>query len=112
MRTHPEVGHQILSSNRFFAQAAEIVLSHQERYDGSGYPRGLHGKDINLGARIFAVIDAYDAMRASRPYSQSRTPEEAAGESKSKSGTQFDPDVVSAFLRCQPRIEKALNGHP
>ena len=112
MRTHPEVGHQILSSNRFFAQAAEIVLSHQERYDGSGYPRGLHGKDINLGARIFAVIDAYDAMRASRPYSQSRTPEEAAGEIKSKSGTQFDPDVVSAFLRCQPRIEKALNGHP
>ena len=110
MRTHPEVGYQILSSNRFFTQAAEIVRSHQERYDGSGYPRGLRGKDINLGARIFAVIDAYDAMRANRPYSRSRTPEEAAVEIKSKSGTQFDPDVVGAFLRCQSRIEKVLIG--
>lgn len=107
MRTHPEVGYGILKSSPVLKGAAEIVRSHQERYDGSGYPRGLKGARICLGARIFAVVDAYDAIRTQRAYSSARTAEEALREILAGRGRQFDPAVVDALMRCLPRIEAA-----
>jgi len=105
MRKHPEIGHRFLTNNAFLQTAAALVLSHHERWDGQGYPHKLAGEQINLGARIFAVIDAYDAMRSSRVYKNSVSMEKAVAEIKDKSGTQFDPTVVEAFLRCVTEIE-------
>lgn len=105
MRTHPEVGYRILSLSPTLKEVAELVRSHQERYDGKGYPRGLKGDAICLGARIFAVIDSYDAMRSDRPYRRAMPPDKAAEEIRHGSGTQFDPAVVDAFLRHQDQME-------
>ncbi len=98
MRTHCQRGHDILSRIPFLEEAAEIVLSHQEHYDGSGYPRGLRGDQIHLGARIFAVADALDAMLSDRPYRPAQPVEYAVREIEAKSGAQFDPAVAKAFL--------------
>ena len=98
MRKHPEIGHQILQSIGFLSQAAEIVLSHQERWDGGGYPRRLKGKEIALGARIFAIADTLDAMTSDRPYRRGVSYDEARAEIARCSGTQFDPACVEAFL--------------
>jgi putative nucleotidyltransferase with HDIG domain len=105
MKTHSEIGYRILSGNRYLKEVAELVYAHQERYDGRGYPRGLKGAEISLGARIFAVIDAYDAMRSTRPYREAMSPEAAAKELESGRGTHFDPAVVDVFLRNQAEIE-------
>ena len=91
---------------------AEIVLSHQEHFDGTGYPRGLREKEICLGARIFGIVDAYDAMRSDRPYSPSREADLALAEIRKCSGTQFDPEVVEAFIRCQAQIEECMTRKP
>ena len=104
---HPEIGHTIISATPFLNKAAEVVLAHHERFDGKGYPRGLRGKEIPLGARIFAVIDAYDAMRSTRAYRKGLKSADAVTEIQRNAGTQFDPEVVNAFLRCQPLIESA-----
>jgi putative nucleotidyltransferase with HDIG domain len=98
MRKHPEVGHQILQSIGFLSQAAEIVLAHQERWDGGGYPRKLKGAEIPLGARIFAIADTLDAMTSDRPYRKGVSYQEARAEIARCSGTQFDPACVEAFL--------------
>jgi len=79
-------------------------------FAGTGYPRGLKGAEICLGARVFAVVDAYDAMRSNRHYSPSRSVETVIAEIVACRGKQFDPDVVDAFLRCQPRIEAYTRG--
>ncbi len=105
MERHPEIGFNIVSAAPYLAKAAEIVLAHHERFDGAGYPRGLRGHDIPLGARIFTVVDAYDAMRSTRFYHQPITPAAARAEIQRNSGTQFDPAVVEIFLRCHPQIE-------
>jgi putative nucleotidyltransferase with HDIG domain len=97
MRKHPQTGFNILKSIGFLKVPAEIVLSHQERFDGRGYPRGLHGDAIPLGARIFAVADALDAMVSDRPYRRSLGFERALHEISRHSGTQFDPEVVEAL---------------
>ncbi|MCX6581552.1 MAG: response regulator [Candidatus Aminicenantes bacterium] len=97
MRTHPEVGFKILQHIEFLEGASEIVLFHHERFKGSGYPSGLKGKDIPMGARIFAVADTVDAMTSERSYRAALTFEEASGELKKFSGIQFDPRVVAAF---------------
>jgi diguanylate cyclase (GGDEF)-like protein len=107
MRSHAEVGYNILRGSPYLASVAECVYSHQERYDGTGYPRGLQGEQICLGARVFAVIDAYDAMRSPRVYRRKTlSPEEALAECQRQSGTQFDPRVVDLLTRCQAEIEQ------
>ncbi len=98
MREHPQIGFNILKSIGFLKVPAEIVLSHQERWDGTGYPRGLSGERIHVGARIFAVADALDAMTSDRPYRKSIGFPRALEELTRCSGTQFDPAVVAALL--------------
>lgn len=98
MRTHPEKGYRIVSQIANMQEAADIVLSHEERFDGSGYPRGLRGEQICLGARLFAVIDTLDAITSDRPYRKANTFEQARDEIVRMSGTQFDPIAVQAFL--------------
>ncbi len=98
MRQHPEMGARILSSIKFLEGAVPIVASHQERFDGSGYPRGLKSEAIPLGARIFAVVDCLDAMTMDRPYRQRTDHDRVREELLKHSGTQFDPKVVEAFL--------------
>jgi HD-GYP domain-containing protein (c-di-GMP phosphodiesterase class II) len=98
MRTHPRAGFDILNAVDFLAAAAEMVHSHHERYDGRGYPRGLAGEQIPLGARIFAIADAFDAMTSDRIYRPAIPAEEALADILRSSGMQFDPTVVRAFL--------------
>jgi putative nucleotidyltransferase with HDIG domain len=102
MRRHPQIGYNILQSIDFLSLAAEIVLCHQERWDGNGYPNGLAGTSIPLGARIFAVVDTLDAMTSDRPYRKALSFEAALSEIRSCSGTQFDPRVTDAFLTIPP----------
>jgi putative nucleotidyltransferase with HDIG domain len=97
MRRHVEYGAQILKGIDFLEGATQIVAQHHERYDGSGYPSRLEGEDICLGARIFAVADAVDAITSDRPYRAGRSFEDAADELIRCSGAQFDPRVVQAF---------------
>jgi putative nucleotidyltransferase with HDIG domain len=98
METHVEVGYSLLNHIGFLAGAAEIVLAHHERFDGAGYPQGLRGSEIPLGARIFSVADTLDAITSDRPYRLARTFAVAREEINRESGKQFDPDVVSAFM--------------
>jgi response regulator RpfG family c-di-GMP phosphodiesterase len=99
MRRHPEIGRRLIESIPFLREAVPIVYHHHERWDGSGYPLGLKGEDIPLGARIFAVVDAYDAMTYDRPYSKAIAVEDAKAEIHRCAGTHFDPMVVQAFFR-------------
>ncbi|MDO8616054.1 MAG: diguanylate cyclase [Dehalococcoidia bacterium] len=98
MRRHSELGYQILKGIDFLHDAADIVHAHHERYDGTGYPRGLAGNEIPKGARVFAVVDAYDAMISKRPYREAIPREAALMEIATNAGTQFDPHVVDQFL--------------
>jgi len=98
MRTHPEIGHRILGAVPFMAEAAELVLAHEERYDGGGYPRGLAGEAIPLWARLFAVIDALDAITSDRPYRKAQPFEAAMRTLEGAAGTQFDPIAVQACI--------------
>jgi diguanylate cyclase (GGDEF)-like protein len=98
MRRHSELGYQILKGIEFLKNAAEIVYAHHERYDGGGYPRGLAREEIPLGARLFAIVDAFDAMTSKRPYREASSREAACAEIMRHSGTQFDPHLVQAFL--------------
>ena len=97
MRTHPEIGRQILERIPFLKPAVPIVYHHHERWDGTGYPAGLSGDAIPLGARIFAVADALDAMTFDRPYSRAIGLEAARAEIQRCAGTHFDPAVVATF---------------
>jgi len=99
MKRHPALGYEILKGIGFLARARLIPLHHQERWDGSGYPQGLAGTDICIGARIFAVVDTYDAITNDRPYRKCSTYETARGEIVKCAATQFDPEVVQAWLR-------------
>jgi putative nucleotidyltransferase with HDIG domain len=98
MQRHAEIGYDLVKRIPFLANAAEIVLTHHERWDGSGYPQGLKGTDIPFGARIFAVADTADAMTSDRPYRAALSFEEAQEEIRCGSGTRYDSRVVSAFL--------------
>ncbi|GAC1656309.1 MAG: response regulator [Acidobacteriaceae bacterium] len=98
MREHCYRGFTILKKIPYLADAAEIVYSHQERYDGDGYPRGLKGEQIPLGARLFSVADTFDAITSDRPYRAAQPIDVAQKEIAKHSGTQFDPKVVETFL--------------
>jgi putative nucleotidyltransferase with HDIG domain len=98
MRSHCEQGHRIVSKIPFLATASEIVLCHQEKFDGSGYPQGLRGHEIPRGARIFAIADTMDAITSDRPYRKGSTFAHAIGEIERCSGDQFDPSIVEVFL--------------
>lgn len=109
MRRHCEIGFSMLERIPFLKEAAEIVLSHQECYDGSGYPRGLKGEQIPLGARIFAVADTLDAMISDRPYRKAMPISAAREEIQRYSGRQFDPRVVQVFMSQPDRVWLALH---
>ncbi|MBD3419903.1 MAG: diguanylate cyclase [Chitinivibrionales bacterium] len=97
LRKHPVIGANILKDVRFLEKEIPIILHHHEHYDGSGYPHGLKGREIPVGARILAVVDAYDAMTTERGYRQRMSHQEALAELHNGSGTQFAPDAVEAF---------------
>jgi putative nucleotidyltransferase with HDIG domain len=104
MREHCYHGYQMLKKIPFLTEAAEIVYSHQERYDGTGYPRGLKGDEIPLGARIFSVADTLDAITSDRPYRAAQTVAAAREEIQRWSARQFDPRVVQTFLKMPENI--------
>lgn len=99
---HAEIGAELLARFPLFQKGASLVRHHHERYDGKGYPDGLKGESIPLGARIISVADAYQAMTEERPYRRALSQEAAAAQLVESSGTQFDPQVVHAFLRVLP----------
>ena len=104
MRKHPEIGYWILVGSQDLRAASEIVIAHHERWDGDGYPNRLHGANIPLGARIFSVVDTFDALTSNRPYHRSESYESARKEIEKNSATQFDPTVVEHFLRVPPGV--------
>jgi putative nucleotidyltransferase with HDIG domain len=108
MREHCTRGYNMLRKIPFLAGAAEIVYCHQEHYDGSGYPRGIHAREIPIGARIFAVGDTLDAITSDRPYRQARSFDAAREEILRCSGTQFDPAVVEVFLKIPNELWQEL----
>ncbi len=108
LRTHPTIGYKILAPVKFLAPVAPMVLYHQEWYDGSGYPEGLAKEEIPLGARIVAVIDAYDAMTSNRPYRKALPIDKAVEELCNGAGKQFDPKIVDTFIEIL-KEEQILN---
>ena len=120
MKRHPEFGARIIAGIPFLEDVARIVRHHHERWDGMGYPDGLKGDRIPLGARIFAVGDSFDAMTSDRPYRPGLSKEEALTELERNIGTQFHPAVAKAFIAVQrgqkpydvltPEEERELRG--
>jgi HD-GYP domain-containing protein (c-di-GMP phosphodiesterase class II) len=98
MKRHPETGYRILASSPDYIEIAEDILSHHEKYDGTGYPRGLKGEKIPIRARIIAIADAYDAMTSDRPYRKKLDHAVAIQELIDNKGSQFDPKLVDIFL--------------
>jgi len=110
MQKHARIGYDMVCRIAFLAGAAEIVLTHQERYDGTGYPQGLAGEEIPLGARIFAVADTLDAMTSDRPYRRALPFAAAKAEIIRESGRQFDPKVAEAFLSLPEQVWENIRG--
>jgi HD-GYP domain-containing protein (c-di-GMP phosphodiesterase class II) len=99
VETHPEIAHRLLAPIAYLQRALEIPSFHHERWDGSGYPNGLKGSEIPLSARIFAIVDVWDAMRRERPYHRAYSKEEVLTYIQEQTGKLFDPEVVTAFLK-------------
>lgn len=108
MRRHSEIGHRIVSSSPDLVDVALGILHHHERWDGTGYPCGIKGKDIPIAARIVALADAFDAMTTDRPYRAALSLEEAREEIARKAGTQFDPALSKEFLDMLEEEMKAV----
>ncbi len=106
VKLHPKMGADIIKGIKFLEPVVPIIYHHQERYDGKGYPDGIKGEQIPIGARIIAVLDTYDAMTTDRPYRKALSREAAIAEVKRCSGTQFDPKVVEVFLQILMEEEK------
>ena len=108
IRTHPTIGAQLLAPLPSMRAVHPIVLAHHEHFDGTGYPRGLKGTDIPLGARLIAVADAFEAMTSARPYRPAKSAEEAIREMRACAGTQLDPDIVERYAaRIAPQLGRA-----
>jgi putative nucleotidyltransferase with HDIG domain len=109
MKTHVRIGYEMVRRISFLAHSAEIVLTHHERFDGAGYPQGLIGHEIPLGARIFAVADTLDAITSRRAYRPARSYAVARKEIARESGHQFDPEVVTAFLSLDEELWQIIS---
>jgi HD-GYP domain-containing protein (c-di-GMP phosphodiesterase class II) len=107
MRMHPVIGHQMVDRIPFLTNAAEIVRSHHEMWDGTGYPEGLKAEKIPRPARVFTVVDAFDAMTTDRPYRAALSIEKAIGELERLAGIQFDPEAVVAFVPLAEKLRSA-----
>ena len=108
MRRHVELGEQIVARIPYLGGLArQVIAAHHERWDGKGYPRELAGEDIPLPARIFAVVDAFDAMTNERPYRRALSVEDALAEINAGASTQFDPDIVRAFTALVTQLHAA-----
>ncbi len=103
MSRHPTYAYDVIKAVPFLAKAIDIPYCHHERWDGKGYPRGLSGLDIPLSARLFAVVDVWDALRSDRPYRKALGAEESAAIIAAGAGSQFDPDIVAAFLELKKK---------
>jgi HD-GYP domain-containing protein (c-di-GMP phosphodiesterase class II) len=101
MRQHPVYAYEMLAPIAYLRQALVIPYCHHEKWDGSGYPRGLKGDDIPFTARVFAVVDVFDALSMGRPYRPAWSPEAVYGYIREQAGMHFDPAVVKAFLEMQ-----------
>jgi HD-GYP domain-containing protein (c-di-GMP phosphodiesterase class II) len=108
MKLHPTHGQKILRNVPFLEPAAEVVMQHHEYWDGSGYPQGLRGENISLGARVFAVVDAFDSIVSDKIYRKGRSYIEAINELERCSGTQFDPAIIEAFKKIPQEDWKIL----
>jgi HD-GYP domain-containing protein (c-di-GMP phosphodiesterase class II) len=99
MKHHPQYGYDLLKPIAFLTPALDIPFCHHEKWDGTGYPRGLKGDEIPLPARLFAVVDVWDALRTDRPYRPAWSEEKVLTHIREQSGRHFDPQVVEAFLK-------------
>ena len=108
MKGHSEIGYRIALAAPELASISELILTHHERWDGAGYPKGLKGKEIPLLSRILSIIDAFDAMTNNRPYRKGTTKEKAFAELNRNAGTQFDPGLVKIFIETQ-KVKKNDN---
>jgi len=113
MKTHTQIGGEILADSKceLLQLAAEIALTHHERWDGKGYPRGLSGNEIPLSGRIAAVADVFDALTTERPYKQAWSMDRALRYLEEEAGQQFDPDCVRAFMLCRNEVENIFASH-
>ena len=110
IRAHPKVGADIVSSVPFPYPVAPLILSHHERWDGKGYPTGLKGEDIPLGARILSVVDYFDALMAERPYHKAMSFDAAVGLLRQEAGKGLDPSVVAKFVQLLPSLQEEAAG--
>jgi putative nucleotidyltransferase with HDIG domain len=105
MHTHPEIGQRIIGHIGYFSRAAEIIRSHHEHFDGTGYPRGLRGEAIPHGARVFAIADTLDALTVKRPYREALLFDAAVEEITARSGTVYDPEVIQSALEASAELK-------
>ncbi len=107
MALHPQIGFELLAEFPQLAKAAQVAYGHHERFDGQGYPRGLSGEQIPVEARIFSIVDTFDAITSERPYRLAQSAEMALSEIKSAAGKQLDPVLVDVFLKMRPTGDRA-----
>lgn len=113
MKTHPILGASMLDRVPYLKRAASIVEAHHERWDGQGYPHGLRGQEIPFGARIFAVVDTFDAMTSDRPYRRALSVEQAVEAILAAAGSQLDPQLAKEFAElCRERMGTWPLEHP
>jgi HD-GYP domain-containing protein (c-di-GMP phosphodiesterase class II) len=112
MRLHPVFAYELLAPIQFLRSSIDIPYAHHEHWDGNGYPRGLSGTGIPLAARIFAVVDVWDALRSDRPYRQAWDPDRVREYLQEQSGRQFDPKVVDAFLSMEGEVRRVHSRTP
>ena len=109
MKTHVALGIDIVSQSTWLNRAREVVECHHEKYDGTGYPKGLKGDAIPLNARIFAVVDVFDALTSNRPYKHSWTTQDALAQLRRESGSHFDPNLAGIFIDIAPSLQKEIS---